>query len=105
MNKMAFKAFFITAFSQTERDSCRASDEFRLGRKDFFDFPYRKNVQSVSVLKRFKCDSRSDESNMSTLDTGQHGGEGVLYILTVNLNTREYGNYDKYFCDFMINKH
>lgn len=24
---------------------------------------------------------------MCTSDTGQHGGEGVLYILTVNLNT------------------
>lgn len=26
-------------------------------------------------------------------------GKGVLYILTVNLNTREHGNYDKYVYD------
>lgn len=37
---------------------------------------------------------------MYTLDTGQHGGEGVLYILTMNMNTREYGNYYKYLYDF-----
>lgn len=51
MNKMAFKAFFITAFSQTERDRCPASDGFRLGRLDFFDFffPIVKNVQNVFV--------------------------------------------------------
>lgn len=30
---------------------------------------------------------------MYTLDTEQHGGEGVLYILTMNLNTREHGEY------------
>lgn len=51
MNKMAFKAFFITAFSQTERDSCRASDGFRLGRLDFFDFPIVKMYRMYFVLK------------------------------------------------------
>lgn len=36
---------------------------------------------------------------MCTSDTGQHVGEGVLYILTVNLNTREHSNYDEYLYD------
>lgn len=44
MNKMAFKAFFITAFSQTERGSCRASDGFRLGKLDVFDYLYPQNA-------------------------------------------------------------
>lgn len=53
MNKMAFKAFFITAFSQTERGSCRASDGFRLGKLDLIDYPHSKNVQNVFALKTF----------------------------------------------------
>lgn len=39
MNKMAFKAFFITAFSQAERDGCRASAGL-----DYFGFLNVKNV-------------------------------------------------------------
>lgn len=64
----------------------------------FLWFPHRKNVQNVLLLKTFwSClDSWSDESYMCTSDTGQHGGEGVLYILTVNLNSREYGNFDDF---------
>lgn len=44
MNKMAFKAFFITAFSQTERGSCRASDGLRLGKLELFDYRHLKKL-------------------------------------------------------------
>lgn len=44
MNKMAFKAFFITAFSQAERDGCRASDRPGPAGLDYLDFLSVKNV-------------------------------------------------------------
>lgn len=93
MNKMAFKAFFITAFSQTERDSCRASDGCRLGRLDFFDFPHRKNVQNVFILKTFSswCDSWWIHICAPQIQ------DNMVGILTVNLNTGKHGNYDTFF--------
>lgn len=47
MNKMAFKAFFITAFSQTERDGCRASDKSRPGGLNYFISLMVKNLYSA----------------------------------------------------------
>lgn len=44
MNKMAFKAFFITAFSQAQRDGCRASDRPGPAGLDYFDFLSEKKV-------------------------------------------------------------
>lgn len=52
MNKMAFKAFFITAFSQTE-----AAAEHRMGSGLAINFsliiPLSKNVHPVFILKTF----------------------------------------------------
>lgn len=54
MNKMAFKAFFITAFSQTQRGSCRASDGLRLGKLHLFDYLSPRNVRNGFGFKRLE---------------------------------------------------
>lgn len=90
MNKMAFKAFFITAFSQAERDGCRASDRPGPAGLDYFDFLSVKKKSLdiiciyVFVSKRFKADGIPGQNPVCAPHTGQYGGEGVLHILIVN---------------------
>lgn len=59
MNKMAFKAFFISSLSQTHTDRCRASDASNLGRKDFFDIFFSHHTvvgyNIVLLRKAFSC--------------------------------------------------
>lgn len=82
MNKMAFKAFFITAFSQTERDGCRASDKSRPGGLNDFIFLMVKNLYSAYLCQNVSKNRSYSwlESNMFTWYRTIWWGRGVARL-------------------------